>query len=383
MRPNNFDLIRLLAAAQVVYCHTCFHLDINTGVGDPLVAYFIHWFPGVPIFFAISGFLISRSWERSSHWQNYALKRILRIYPGLWVQLAVGILIAAAFGAITPAVATSPQFFAWVFAQASCVQFFNPAFLRGFGLGVLNGSLWTIPVELGFYLSLPVLYGGMINRFSRLGADLGLGTISVASFAYWFYLSVHADPDSLWTKLQMVSPLPHLFMFLVGILIQRNFDRLRPVLENQAFVWFAAFAACMLVLNPWGVASLSPFAPSVFVGRLLLAMTVFSFAFSYRNLSEDLLRGNDLSYGVYLYHGLAINVLVELNWKGNQTDLLLVTLITVVLAALSWTLVERPAVSQKSQLSLNPGSLNPGGDPCESEQLLVGSGSTLPEKRAA
>jgi peptidoglycan/LPS O-acetylase OafA/YrhL len=49
------------------------------------------------------------------------------------------------------------RFLACLAAQLTIGQFYNPAFLRGFGVGVLNGSLWTIPVELQFYLLLPLL----------------------------------------------------------------------------------------------------------------------------------------------------------------------------------------------------------------------------------
>lgn len=41
----------------------------------------------------------------------------------------------------------------------SFVQFYNPDWLRGFGTGVLNGSLWSIPVELQYYVLLPFLIG--------------------------------------------------------------------------------------------------------------------------------------------------------------------------------------------------------------------------------
>lgn len=40
----------------------------------------------------------------------------------------------------------------------SVVQFYNPDLLRGYGVGVLNGSVWTIPVELQYYAVLPLLY---------------------------------------------------------------------------------------------------------------------------------------------------------------------------------------------------------------------------------
>lgn len=378
MRPNNFDLLRLLAAFQVVYCHTCWHLDITTGVGNPTLAWVINWFPGVPIFFTISGFLISRSWERSDDWRDYATKRALRIYPALWVQLAVGILIAALFGFITPAVVTSRSFALWILAQSTCVQFYNPAFLREFGLGALNGSLWTIPVELGFYLSLPVLYFVLVNRVSKRTADISLSLMALVSFAHWFYLSVSADPESTLTKLQMVSPFPHLYMFLVGVVLQRNFDRVCPFLENRAPMWFCALAVCMLTLNPWGKDELSPWPLSVIVGRLLLAMTVLSFAFSWRSLADRLLHGNDISYGVYLYHALAINVLVQIGWKGEQWHLAVVAISTATAAFLSWRLIEHPAVSMKPIVAFTP----PGN--AEPIAGTVGmSNSEQPGRRAA
>lgn len=348
MRPNNFDLLRLLAALQVVYCHTTWHLGIRAGLGDPWISWVINWFPGVPIFFTISGFLISRSWERSTDLRDYASKRALRIYPALWVQLAVGISLAACFGFITPRIVTSGSFAGWILAQTTCLQFYNPSFLRGFGLGALNGSLWTIPVELGFYVTLPLLYAGFINRFNRHWADAGLMVMSLASFAYWFQLSTYADPDSNWTKLQMVSSLPHLYMFLLGVVLQRNFERILPLIENRAPIWLATFAICMITLNPWSEAKISAWPLAVLVGRGLLAMTVLSIAFSWRSLSERLLRGNDISYGVYLYHGLAINALVQLGWKGESWQLAFVVAVTIAVATLSWRLIEHPAVSMKS-----------------------------------
>ncbi len=344
MRPNNFDLIRLMAAWQVVYCHTCTHLELKSGIGNPTLEYFVHWFQGVPVFFTISGFLISRAWERTNHWHDYAVRRGLRIYPALWVQLVVGILLAASFGAITSDIATSRSFAMWVVGQSTFFQFYNPEFLRGFGKGALNGSLWTIPVELGFYISLPLIYRTFIDRVRCKQANLGLMLLTLLSFAWWFHLAHLSLPHSNWVKLQGVTPLPHLYMFLLGVLAQRNIERLLPILENRAMLWLASFSAFMLAFNPWGREALSASVISVFAGRLLLAMTVLSFAFSWRSLSERLLRGNDISYGVYLYHGLAINALVEAGWTGRTWHFGLVALVTVVLAEISWRLIERPVL---------------------------------------
>jgi len=262
------------------------------------------------------------------------------------MQFAIGIVVAACFGVITPAVVASRSFFMWVIAQSTFIQFYNPSFMRGFGVGVLNGSLWTIPVELAFYVSLPIIYSVMFNRMHRRSAEVCLILLSLASFAYWFHLSVYAPPKSIWTKLQMVTPLPHFYMFFFGVILQRNFERVLPFLENRALIWLAVFAAWMIGLNPWDHGEMS--SPlSALGGRVLLAMTVLSVAFSFRSLSERLLRGNDISYGIYLYHGLVLNSFVELGWKESSWYLGFVCLISAILATLSWRLVENPAVSSK------------------------------------
>ena len=56
------NLIRLLAAFQVLYGHTLSHLNIDS---IPILGEFINFFSGVPIFFTMSGFLIWWSIGRS------------------------------------------------------------------------------------------------------------------------------------------------------------------------------------------------------------------------------------------------------------------------------------------------------------------------------
>lgn len=101
------------------------------------------YFPGVPIFFAISGFLISASWERSNSLRKYFKNRFLRIYPALWFCFFLSVFVTSLtyeFKIFTF------DFFKWTLAQLTIGQFYNPDFFRDYGVGVVNGSLWTIPV---------------------------------------------------------------------------------------------------------------------------------------------------------------------------------------------------------------------------------------------
>src|SRR5664280_2408641 len=93
-RPNNFDLIRIFAALQVVMTHVSGHLQFP----DAKYLYLLSLFPGVPIFFVTSGYLVSGSFERSGGLRTYFRNRFLRIYPGLWGCLSVIFLVVLAIG---------------------------------------------------------------------------------------------------------------------------------------------------------------------------------------------------------------------------------------------------------------------------------------------
>jgi peptidoglycan/LPS O-acetylase OafA/YrhL len=145
---NNFDLIRLFAALQVVLMHGYSHLDIvDIGLSKVL-----SYFPGVPIFFFISGYLISSSYANKGNIFQYTINRAVRIYPALIVCTLLSVLAVYLTGYFSSYKGGVSEFFLWILGQISFVQFYNPDFMREFGTGVLNGSLWTISVELQLYL---------------------------------------------------------------------------------------------------------------------------------------------------------------------------------------------------------------------------------------
>jgi peptidoglycan/LPS O-acetylase OafA/YrhL len=77
-----------------------------------------------------------------------------------------------------------------------------------------------------------------------------------------------------------------------------------------------------------------------------MAFCLISLAYTLPNLSKRLLRTNDISYGVYIYHGLILAVIVQekLNSKVNIFEVLI---LTFVMATLSWVMVEKPCMKMK------------------------------------
>lgn len=348
MRPNNFDLVRLLAAVQVVLYHGMEHLKPSEILGH-WIAVFPKCLPGVPIFFVISGFLISASFEKSESIIRYGVNRVLRIYPGLWVCFLFGALSVLAF---KPEVFSGVSFAGlagWIASQLTFCQFYNPEFLRPYGIGALNGSLWTIPVELQFYALVPLVYFFFASKEKvlRLNWVVGLMLISLA-LNQLQSLGLTAYRGAMWHNLFTVSFVPHFWLFLLGVILQQKFETIRPYVEGKFLHWALIHALIVLVAIAMGMpfGSNYPFPPV----SLSLAGLTLAAAYTLPELSGSLLNQNDISYGLYIYHVLVINAFVHMGWTGNLLCLACMFAISFLLAFLSWRCIERPAIRLKKQL---------------------------------
>lgn len=353
-RLNNFDLVRLLAAVQVVLAHAIGHTDLvhqlppwGRQVFDALVL-----LPGVPVFFVISGFLITRSFERNpTDLTGYFWRRGLRIFPALWVCLIVTLAVLGLFGFLGADFVFSGTFAAWLAGQVSFFQFYNPEHFRGFGIGVANGALWTITVELQFYVFVPLFY--LLANGKRAGGVLS-ALLFLVSFAAYCVMDHKVNGPGGFTgaplafKLLHVTLIPHLWMFMLGSFIHRRFDSIRPWLEGRFLWYFAAYVLFMAALHGL-VESRSPFFYLGYLpSRTILALATIAAAYSARSLSNRLLSGVDLSYGTYLYHSVVINVFVQLGWMTSFAAVPYVFLVSILLAWLSWHGIEHPALARKS-----------------------------------
>ncbi len=333
-RRNNFDLVRLVAASQVLWMHATRHLGL--ALPQPLATFdaIVNTIPGVPAFFVVSGFLITDTWMRQPDARIYARNRILRVYPALWACLLFAIMLAVGFGH-GPAMVRNPgELLLWLAAQASVLQVWNPDFLRGFGVGVLNGSLWTIPVELQFYLVLPLLL--LLPRRVLL-------PVFVTS-AVCFAVVEGPRPLPAVNHVVLASLAPHLFGFGIGVLAQLRAARVLPFVVGRFGFWLALHLAVQLGLRAAGLAE-DPWAEAL--SRPLLGAVVLSAAFSMPGLAGRLLRGNDVSYGLYLVHMPVLNAVIASGAAGRWDTAMAAMAACYGLALLSWLAVERPALRLK------------------------------------
>jgi peptidoglycan/LPS O-acetylase OafA/YrhL len=341
VRDNNIDLLRLLAATQVAVTHLIKHFDLQVPVAVDL---FLRQIPGVPIFFCLSGYLIYQSYANTSSPRSYFVNRVLRLFPALWVCLAVSLLLVFLSGYKPSVTPTLTQWITWLGAQISFAQFYNAPFLREYGDGVLNGSLWTIAVEIQFYILAPVLY--LATR--RFGARVVFGIVLVvtvaANLAFIWHKFGELNP-SVWLRLFQVSFFPWFHMFVLGVLFSIRSDWVDFCVRHRVALTIL-YIVIVFTSHYLGFADGNLINPVQFV---FLCMAMMGWVFTNRTLSTRLLRKNDYSYGIYIFHMPVINYFIEVYSVPNLT-LWHVTVAAILIAALaiaSWFVVERTALRLK------------------------------------
>lgn len=145
-RVNEIDLLRFIAALAVVFFHYAFRGHAADGLSVMpypwLAPAAMYGYLGANLFFIISGFVILMTAEHGSL-RGFVVSRVVRLYPAFWACCSVTFLVVLAFGA--------PRFHA-TFGQYAA----NMSMLNGFigfaGFDWIDGSYWTLFVEMKFYL---------------------------------------------------------------------------------------------------------------------------------------------------------------------------------------------------------------------------------------
>ena len=339
---NNFDLLRLFGAIQVLIVHSTNHFHLTR----PGWFFLFGSLSGVPMFFTISGFLISASFERNGSLINYFRNRCFRIYPGLWSCILLNVIVITIFGHIG---FFNLQALQWFFCQLAGI-IYTPGFLRGYGTGSYDGSLWTIPIELQFYIVLPIIY----LIFRKITKNNKTQNILFGCICLFFmviaFILIHRNllpinmdlgQSGIATKILRASFLPYVYMFLFGIFLQRVKAQKFNFIAGKGWLWLPVF---LILIKLVPVTALTHV-----IAMLLLGVTVISLAYTRPDFGKKLLKGNDISYGVYIYHGIIINILIEEYKVYHIYDLFVVMVATIIIATLSWNFIEKPILRRKKQ----------------------------------
>lgn len=326
-QKNNFDLIRIVTAGLVMVNHSLHHLKLTI----PEWYTVIQQFQRVPMFFVMSGFLLSASFERNDNLRKYFRNRLTRIYPALWACILLSIILYATIGGLN---FFNSQTVPWILAQGVGL-IYTPQFMDHFGYGSYNGSLWTIVIELQFYLILPLIY--LVCKFFYKGKSnkwfyiLFALSILIAFVLKTFPTEIGSE------KMIRYSFFPHAYIFMSGILLQKLKIWEWKIIQGKALYWMALFLIYTYTV-PMNVTT-------SMISMIILACCTISLGYSKPGLASKILKNRDISYGVYLYHGMLLSILVEKNIIGNSLYFVFVVIFTFILAWLSYKYVEMPAMN--------------------------------------
>lgn len=294
-------------------------------------------FRGVFCFFVISGFLIASSYERNPQFKKYLRNRLLRIVPSLWIAFVFICIVLSCFGYLNYDTLHTPQFWGWCIGQLTLFQYYTPEVLRSFGVSCPNGSLWTIPIEFVFYLLLPILLYLFRNR-----KNTGLTICGILSIIINMLLAKYNDGGII-HKLLGCSIIPWLYCFLIGSLLYYNWDKIKKYVEGKALIYVIVY---FLFVNIFAEPSNVIHSLSSLMSNILLAIMTISLAYTKPKFGK-FLYGFDISYGLYVYHMIVVNIFVQLGLTRNISYAFYALAISILIATLSWKLIESKALKFK------------------------------------
>ena len=345
-RANNFNLLRFIAASLVIVSHS--YALAGHGGAEPVMRYFgfleTGGTLGVLIFFAISGFLIVKSFtSRDGRLKTFLAARALRIYPGL--------ISATLFSAVLASFATSVPIhsfvtdhmtrrFLWHNIRGYPTEYFLPgAFAHNPVGGVVNGSLWTLPVEIQMYLVIAAL--GVLGI---LGAREWFNTF-FAAFLLVVGTAKLADLPLIYGENAEVARMAIIFLLGSCLYINRHHVAI-------SIPWMVLLAAAIAVFHK---------APNVRMIYLpAVAYIVIVLAYHPKLYWAGFNRLGDYSYGLYVY-AYPTQQLIGYHYRGiGPLTLFLIAYPCILLTAiLSWYLLEKPALKLKSRFVVVRHGLSP------------------------
>ncbi len=289
---NSLDIMRILAAFFVMllhytgYCVNVFHIDSSLMQSIRVVTEHI---PGVVIFFAISGFLTSRTCSRLS-FKEFFFNRAVRILPPLYLCTIINacfiiVVAGVSFWNLLP----------WIIMQIFGVAF-TPGFLSGFATGSINGALWTIFVQIQLYFLCAFVWK-YLKKISNAKAAL----IFLASVALNIISKIIVLRFPIADKYLSRTFFPYFVWFYIGMVMYKNFS----------FVSEHARTISAISLLGWGsivFTSISDFGYYTgIITSTLLSVIVIALSYSFGRFRVRF----DFTYELFLYHWIVLNYFIH------------------------------------------------------------------------
>jgi len=327
-----FDALRFWLALCVLLVHSVAVAQYDQGLpqliwSGPLRPFLLAI---LPMFFALSGFLVAGSAMRVQSAKTFLALRLLRLWPALAVEVTLSALVLGPILTVVPLhqYFSDPLFFSYFGNIIGHVQFFLPGVFTAVPMqGVVNLNLWTLTPEYYCYafIFLLMLSGAL---FDRLKMTVIAG-IMFAIFGIGNSVFDLGETDTMYGA-------PVLLLSFVAGACAYGW-------REYIVIGDRLFALAIIAL----------YAAWSFRGTMALGLLPLIYCMIYLGMRSlprlKWLSQGDYSYGIYLYgfpiQQMLVDVFPTLKvwWALFPAAALTVT----VLAMMSWHFIERPALSLK------------------------------------
>ena len=329
-RAAGFDYMRIILAVSIILVHSVItsygsaaNMSLFAGAGRPILRFIL------PAFFALSGFLVAGSLERSRTLTTFIGLRIIRIYPALICEVVLSAFV------IGPLLTTRSwhdyfqdrQFLTYLLNALGDVHYALPGVFAQNPLpSVVNGQLWTVPFELYCYCSLALMVTLGLRR-TRIIAPVA----SIVAILAYLAVTLARHGMAIVPVFEAVNGAILIASFLAGVSVYVYRDKLP---------WSLGLCIASALLAVLCLADLRY--GSFFVAFPCAYVTVYV---GLLDPSRKYLLGADYSYGVFLYGFVIQQTLMQVLPQPHAWSLnILLTLpLAFGVAAVSWHLVEKPA----------------------------------------
>lgn len=317
-RIFELDALRGIAAMAVVLFHYTFGIDNGTKSFSPDKFYFSYGYLGVHLFFLISGFVIFMTLDKTKKPLDFIISRFSRLYPAYWAAIFTTII-------ITLLLRTNEYTLNQVLVNITMFQYW-------FKVKDIDGSYWTLAVELTFYAIMWLLY-----------VSKQLKNISLIAIIWLFLSAIFALFEiPLENFINVIFILKHAPLFIGGIAFYSiKVDKTKVI--NHILVLLSFIAICIV--------SYSNKADFI-VYSLITSFYIVFYLFVFNKLfflnNRVLLFLGSISYSLYLIHeniGIAIIYYLK-KVIDNQLFYLPITIvIIIILATIINKKIEKPAMN--------------------------------------
>lgn len=363
LRSARIESLRAVAALAVLLGHTFGHAH-DYRPAETLATFqdrvLLGGGFGVFLFFALSGYLLYWPFARRDFGdgdaidlRRYATNRAVRILPLYYVVVVVVLLVQERGGSLD-------QWWKFLlFAENFSID----------TVGQINGVLWSLVVELHFYLVLPVL-ALALGRLAGRRLAVGIAILLALAVASYLWRRHTMDAGGAASVLWRYSLPTTFFFFVSGMLLALVRiawqDRPPPWLRGPlgwSGSWLAASAVCwLLVFDVYDRELAVAAAAFLMVGACVLPLRggVAVRALEWRPLAVV----GIASYSLYLWHVPLLNVLVE-PWLLDGAPFLVLLAVAVpvciAVALLSYRVIEAPFLRLRRRWSRSaPAHIGPG-----------------------